>query len=108
MKFFARVRTNSAMDKFWRGMHRVSGELLHVKFTLHGQHFVSGELTADEMQNLKHHPSVDIEAFATLPESLPGEPAGAGIAAVAAATTVSLAPPASPLPKPSAKSSPAP
>lgn len=66
MKFFAHIRSNSAIDKLWRAMHRVSGELLQVKFTLQGGEFVSAELAADEVVNLRHHPSVELEALALL------------------------------------------
>jgi len=64
MQFLASIIPNSVIDKSWRCHRRIGGDVATVRFTLIGNIFVSGPLTADQIAQIQQIPSVRLEALA--------------------------------------------
>ena len=72
MRFFARIRRHSTIDKQWRRYPRIGGLVHGVRFGFdaNGQ-FVSGELNSEQISKLRGHPDMEIEGFGALPDMPP-------------------------------------
>ena len=67
MKFSARIKPGSHIDRSWRQHKRLGGIIAGVKFTLKGRFYVTDELDADQVSLLRHNDSVELEATGTMP-----------------------------------------
>ena len=65
MRFGARLKRGSAIDRLWRGQSRMGGELSGVPFHLVGDLFagfyVVDKLEPDQVTALRHNPSVELD-----------------------------------------------
>ncbi len=69
MRFFARIRAGSTVDRAWRKHNRVGGEVAGMPFRLEagpGSPFVSMELAPDQVTVLKEQESVEVESMGVL------------------------------------------
>ncbi len=69
MRFFARIRSGSTVDRAWRKHNRVGGEVAGVPFRLEagpGSAFVSMELAPDQVAAMKEQESVEVESVGVL------------------------------------------
>lgn len=68
MQFLAHLKRGSAVDRMWRGAHRLGGKIAGVAFKLNGGDFATGiysagELAAAEVTALRNHDSVQLESI---------------------------------------------
>lgn len=72
MRFLARIKKDSHVDRLWRGNRRVGGRVGAVAFRLAAGTYQSvGELDESQVAAIRANPSVELEALAL---SLPPPP----------------------------------
>lgn len=69
MKFSARVKRGSAIDRAWRASSRLGGVLHGVGFKLKGGFFesIEDDIDADKVAALESHPAVELVAAGIAP-----------------------------------------
>ena len=71
MVFIARLKKSSHIYSTWRGARRIQGVVGNGTFRLAPNfEYVTGVLTPDEVDDLRHHPSVQVEMVSVVPEAV--------------------------------------
>jgi hypothetical protein len=70
MQFIARIRLHSYIDRAWRGANKLGGRVHDIPFRRQGLHYVTQVLEPAQVEALRHHVAVELQAFGKLPEKI--------------------------------------
>lgn len=69
MRFLARIKRGSAVDKHWRGNRRAGGFIGAIPFRLVDNQYVSRELDESQVTAIRNNISVQLETAGVLPSA---------------------------------------